>query len=244
MNRRRILIDAGNSFLKWVVVEDREWRAQGSSDYADWSELEDELDAGTACFIASVTRAENERQLAMRLEAKGVATTWLTAEAVFDDVKNAYVNPKQLGVDRWMSLVAARQRSNAPTLVVSVGTAMTVDALSADGVFLGGVIVPGMNLMREALVRGTARVTEATGHWQAFPRCTTDAVESGIVAALCGAVQLQHARLAEISPVAPQCLLTGGAAKALSPHLTVAAEFVPALVMEGIDRVSRKRMCE
>lgn len=240
MNRRRILIDCGNSRLKWAVVEDGQWRTQGCSDYADWSVLKAHLTSDTDCFIASVAGAAREQQLAALLEGTGVVATWLTAGVELAGVKNTYLNPRQLGVDRWMGLIAARQRSRDPVLVVSAGTAMTVDALDADGVFLGGVIVPGAGLMRQALLQGTARVAEASGQWQAFPRTTADAVQSGIVAALCGTIHQQHAHLAEASSVAPKCLLTGGDAEMLLPHLIVHAELVPALVLEGIERVARE----
>ncbi|HWR76672.1 MAG TPA: type III pantothenate kinase [Thiobacillus sp.] len=234
------MIDAGNSALKWAVVEDGQWRAQGRNDFADWQALQLQLTTGTHCFIASVTHPENERQLAALLEAAGITPVWLKAAAGFADLRNAYEYPQQLGVDRWMGLIAARRRTREPVLVVSVGTAVTVDALAADGMFLGGLIVPGVTLMRQALLQGTAQVAEAAGQWQTFPRTTADAVQSGIVAALCGAIQVQHARLAEAAGTSPHCLLTGGDAGMLAPHLAVPAEQVPALVLEGIDCVARE----
>lgn len=238
MSGRRLLIDAGNTRLKWVVAEDGRWLTQGICDYADWSALKAVLTSDTPCFIASVAGTTLEQRLAGLLDAAGVGATWLTAAAEFAGVKNAYLNPSQLGVDRWMGLIAARKRSCDPLLVVSAGTAMTVDALAADGVFLGGVIVPGASLMRQSLLQGTARIAEASGHWQDFPRATADAVHSGIVAALCGAIQLQYLRLAAVSSREPTCVLTGGDAEMLLPHLTVAAEYAPALVLEGVDRVA------
>ena len=239
MSGRRVLLDAGNTSLKWAVVEDGHWHATGRSDYVDWSALTTQLRAGTDCFIASVASAAHEQQIAALLEVAGIPPTWLTAEAGFGDVKNTYLNPHQLGVDRWMALIAARQRTREAVLVVSVGTAMTVDALSATGTFLGGVIVPGVGLMRQALQQGTARVEDTGGDWQAFPRTTADAVQSGIVAALCGAIVQQHARLAEAAGTAPRCLLSGGDAERVLAHLRVPAEHVPALVLEGIDCVAR-----
>jgi len=240
MNSRRLLIDAGNSSLKWAVVEADQWRAQGRSDYTDWSSLKGELTTVTDCLIASVTDPERERQLAALLAGAGITPIWLKAEAGFADLKNAYLNPRQLGVDRWMGLIAARQRTHNPVLVVSVGTAMTVDALAADGVFLGGVIVPGITLMRQALLQGTAQIADAAGEWQMFPRNTADAVQSGIVAALCGAIQQQHARLAEACHTTPICLLTGGDAESVLLHLSVPAEWVPSLILEGIDCVAKR----
>jgi len=237
--KRRLLIDAGNSTLKWAVVEAGQWRAQGRSDYADWSSLTAELIAGIDCLIASVTDPAREQQLAVLLAGAGIAPTWLKAEAGFAGLQNTYLNPQQLGVDRWMGLIAARQRTREPVLVVSVGTAMTVDAMDAGGVFLGGVIVPGVTLMRQALRQGTAQIADTAGEWQAFPRNTADAVQSGIVAALCGAIQQQHARLAEASRTTPTCMLTGGDAGLVLPHLLLPAELVPSLVLEGMECVAR-----
>jgi len=239
MSGRRVLLDAGNTRLKWAVVENGHWHATGLSDYADWSALKAELQADTACFIASVADAAHEREIAAFMETMGLVPSWLSAEARFGGVENTYSNPRQLGVDRWMGLIAARQRTDEAALVVSVGTAMTVDALSAEGVFLGGVIVPGVQLMRQALRHGTARIDEVAGAWQAFPRATADAVHSGIVAALCGAIALQHARLAEVAGMAPRCLLTGGDAGEILPYLGMPGEHVPALGLEGIDGVAR-----
>jgi len=236
---RRLLLDAGNSSLKWAVVEDGHWHATGRSDYADWSALTAQLRGGTDCFIASVAGATREQRIATLLEAAGISPTWLVAEAAFGGVRNTYLAPRQLGVDRWMALIAARRHTSEAVLVVSVGTAMTVDALSAADEFLGGVIVPGVRLMRQSLQQGTARIDDAGGDWQAFPRTTADAVQSGIVAALCGAIAQQHARLAEAAGTPPRCLLTGGDAETVLSHLRVPAEHVPALVLEGIDCVAR-----
>jgi type III pantothenate kinase len=239
MKTRRLLLDAGNTRLKWAVVEKGRWCQQGVSDYADLTDLARCLDTDTDCAIASVAPETHEHKISSLLASFGIVPRWLAAEAAFDGVRNAYRDPGQLGVDRWMALIAVRQRTQAPTLVVSAGTAMTVDALSAEGVFLGGIIVPGMSMIGQALLRGVARVSEMAGDWQAFPRSTADAVQSGAIAALCGAIQAQHMRLAETTTVTPLCLLTGGDAERLLPHLLTPAEYVPALVLEGIDCVTR-----
>ncbi|MHB1353451.1 MAG: type III pantothenate kinase [Thiobacillus sp.] len=238
MSPRRILLDAGNSSLKWAVVEGGTWLARGRSDYAELSVLEADLDARSECFVASVASQVNEEKLGALLDAAGCPAVWLKSEAAFDDVTNGYCDPAQLGVDRWMCLLAARARRRAAALVVSAGTAMTVDALSGDGSFLGGLIVPGMALMQRALQQGTAGGAAPGGAWQAFPRCTADAAYSGIIAALCGAIEAQYARLAAREGVSPACLITGGAAETLLPHLTVEVEHVPRLVLEGIERAA------
>lgn len=241
MTRLRLLIDAGNARLKWAVVEDGHWREQGATGYDDCTRLRSQLAGRADCFIASVASPMHEQQLAGLLDSAGIAPTWLAASAAFGGVTNGYLDPLQLGVDRWMGLIAARQRTADPVLVVSVGTAMTVDALAADGAFLGGLIVPGVQLMRGALAQGTACVGDAKGSWGAFPQKTGDAVQSGIMAALCGAIQQQYAHLAAASVTAPRCFVTGGDAETVLPHLAVPAEQIPALVLEGIDCVARER---
>lgn len=239
-----MLIDAGNSSLKWAVVEDGHRCREGRFDYADWSTLRAEMTSGSRCFIASVAQPAHAQRLSELLAAAGMIPVWLRAEPDFAGLKNTYQNPHQLGVDRWMGLIAARERSREAVLVVSAGTAMTVDALSAEGCFLGGVIVPGATLMRQSLLTGTAQVAEAAGKWEAFPRNTADAVQSGVVAALCGAIQSQFVRLSEAVGAVPTCLLTGGDAGMLLPHLGVPAVHAPALILEGIDRVAREGASE
>lgn len=242
MTPARLLLDAGNSSLKWAVVEDGRWSATGRADYTDdgfRAFLEGGVRRDMRCIIASVTRAEHERRLAAQLAAARLEATWLRTTATFGEVTNGYATPESLGVDRWMALIAARQRTREAVLVVSAGTAVTVDALTATGTFVGGLIVPGVRLMRQALQAGTARLDDVEGSWQAFPRRTADAVHSGIVAALCGAIEQQHARLAALAGAGPRCFLTGGDASLLAPHLTLAVDQVPELVLEGIERVTR-----
>lgn len=235
----RLLIDAGNSRIKWAVADAAGWRDHGVCDYADWATLNAALDGVRECAVACVAGAERAQQLAGVLEKAGVATTWLQAAASFGDVRNGYDDSGKLGVDRWMALLAARARTREPVLVVSAGTALTADALAADGHFLGGIIVPGLALMRQALRAGTAGVDPPSGSVQVFPRTTADAVHSGLVGALCGCVRQQYDHLAAHAGQSPHCFVTGGDAAALAPYLDVPFEIMPALVLEGIERVAR-----
>lgn len=236
----RLLLDAGNSRLKWAVVRGDQWLEQGNAAYSELFDLARILNQVDTCFIANVAKNADVERVMSLLRARGLAPIQLRAQLQFDEVTNTYAQPATLGVDRWMGLVAARARSRRPCLVVSVGTAMTVDALSATGVFLGGLIVPGVELMRQALREGTAQVVAVAGEWHAFPRCTADGVESGIVSACCGAIAQQHAQLMKQAGEMPHCILTGGAAAVIAPHLAFEVELAPALVLEGMDLVTKK----
>ena len=111
---KRLLLDAGNTRLKWAVVEGGLWREQGGAAYTDSPALAPLLEAGIDCYIASVAREQHENQISALLAPFAITPRWLTAEAHQLGVRRSYANPQQLGVDRWMGLLAARQRTQGP----------------------------------------------------------------------------------------------------------------------------------
>ncbi len=111
------------------------------------------------------------------------------AAASAGGVVNGYDNPAQLGADRWAALIGARGLHAGPALVVMAGTATTVDCLDAQGVFRGGLILPGLDLMRRSLARNTAGLPEACGGYRVLPTNTDDAIVSGCIAATVGAIE-------------------------------------------------------
>lgn len=232
-----LLLDAGNTRLKWARVEDGRWHERGASAYDDLGELiktAERTGPGGQCWIASVAGAARQHLIEQSLSEMALSLHWLESQAEQRGVTNLYSSPKQLGTDRWMALLAARGRSQDACLVVSAGTAMTVDALAADGQFLGGIIVPGIALTGQALQQGTALVAQTDGQMRTFPRNTADAVHSGALLAMAGAIGLMHGRLSSLAAVRPRCLLTGGDADLLMPLLEFDAECVPDLVLEGV----------
>jgi type III pantothenate kinase len=162
------------------------------------------------------------------------AAHWIRSAPAQCGVRNSYARPAQLGCDRWAALVGAHALCRGAAVVVNAGTALTVDALTADGVFVGGIIVPGVELMRNALARDTAGLRRRPGTFSFFPDNTGDAIMSGAVNALCGAVERVARHLQEGGGVAPVCLLSGGAAGLLAPQLNLEVKVVDNLVLEGL----------
>jgi type III pantothenate kinase len=153
-------------------------------------------------------------------------------------VYNRYARPSQLGPDRWAALIAARQRVAdelfpSPCVVVNAGTAVTVDALDGTGIFRGGIILPGLRLMLQALASNTAALRVPSGRYHDFPINTADALASGALHAVCGAIEQMRLRLGEGGPP-PKAFLSGGAAVDIAPHLTAPVEIVDNLVLEGV----------
>jgi type III pantothenate kinase len=148
-------------------------------------------------------------------------------------VRNGYLQPTQLGSDRWAALVAARHLTGGAALAVNAGTAVTIDALTQEGKFLGGLIVPGLDLMAAALARGTAELPLAAGVIAQFPGTTADAIASGAMQSVCGAIERMERAMAERG-LEPQILLSGGGARIIRSHLGRPARLVPNLVLEGL----------
>lgn len=239
----RLLIDAGNTRVKWALLSAQStWLAQGAAVYAALAELPRAVAPDRRVFVASVASAEQETRLLEALGCTREAVQWLTSAPAGGGVVNGYDAPARLGVDRWLGLVAARQRTAGATLVVSAGTALVVDALDADGRFLGGTIQPGLALGRRALEQGLAHLPATRGRVVEFPRNTADAVESGTVRALCASIEQGHARLCAHAAGPVQCLLTGGDALALMPILSLPCQHVPALVLEGMDVLTGRNL--
>jgi type III pantothenate kinase len=232
-----LLLDAGNTRIKWARVRDASWEERGVSGYDDLGELIQAAKVtglGGQCWIASVAGAARNRLIEQSLREAEVSLHWIESQAEQCGVVSRYRAPQQLGVDRWMALLAAHNRCQDACLIVSAGTAMTVDALAADGQFLGGIIVPGIGLMQQALQQGTALVGQTEGLIQTFPDNTADAVRTGAVLAMAGAISQVHARLAAQTEGRLHCLLTGGDASLLTPMLEFDVKCVPELVLEGV----------
>jgi type III pantothenate kinase len=241
---RILAIDAGNTRIKWGVHEDGSWRAQGWVATARASRLAREWrgagepDVVIAANVAGARVARSIAAAARRLKRR---VRFVKSTASQCGVKNAYDRPAQLGADRWAALIGARQLHRGPCVVVNAGTTMTVDALSADGVFLGGMIVVGADLMRGALARNTAQLRPRGGQFTFFPSSTVDAIESGVVNALAGAVERMLVYLERAGRDTPLVVLSGGAAPQIAPHLNGAVEVVDNLVLEGLLRIALER---
>jgi type III pantothenate kinase len=222
---RILCIDSGNTRLKWGLREGDVWIEQGVGlpDIA--------ADRIVACNVGGVSPRLTIESLASRLQ---VPLEWVTATAEQCGVSNGYEHPEQLGADRWAALIGARGLHRGDCLVVMCGTATTIDLLRADGRFEGGLILPGLDMMRDALASGTADLPTAAGSFVDQPRNTFDAIASGAVQATAGAIERMFRQLDPACD--PLCLLSGGAAGGVSPRLTFPHRVVGNLVLEGLAR--------
>jgi len=224
-----LCLDCGNTRLKWGLRDGTGWAGQGALALAQLDSLAVRAERVVACNVAGERAAAAIESLAARL---GAPLQWVRAQATRGGVVNGYEHPEQLGADRWAALIGARALHAGPALVVMSGTATTVDVLDADGVFPGGLILPGLALMRDSLARGTADLPTTAGDFRPLPRNTFDAMASGCLNATLGAIERMFRAIAD-RPGA-LCLLSGGAAPTLAPHLALPHRVVDNLVLEGL----------
>ncbi|QNM96367.1 type III pantothenate kinase [Chitinimonas koreensis] len=238
-----LLLDAGNSRLKWALATPGGYLAQGSLGYGERAQLPASLagfDAPRAALGCNVAGPQVAAELAAQLAP--LTIDWLRPVAAQAGLRNGYREPGQLGADRWAALIGARGLAAGDCIVAMAGTALTVDALSAEGDFLGGLIVPGFRLMRQALAQGTADLGLPGGEPADFPRSTGEAIVNGALAALAGAIEQARGRLERHTGRPAQLLLSGGDGPLLAPLLAPAlAERLIAvdnLVLRGLARLA------
>ena len=236
-----LAVDAGNSRIKWGLHDGegwlvQDWIATGRAARIErrWARLPSP-DSVVACNVAG---EGVRRSLVAAARSLRLAVRFLASRARQCGVTSSYDRPSQLGADRWAALIGAWHLFHGPCVVVNAGTTVTVDALNGEGVFLGGMIVPGVALMRASLARNTAGLRLLAGRYAYFPASTADAIASGAINALAGAIERMHRFMREAGLPAPLVVVSGGAAGLLAPELNVAAEVVDNLVLEGIVRIA------
>jgi type III pantothenate kinase len=247
----KLLLDIGNSRLKWGIADDEgRLRETGAATHRG-GPLADALALTMATSsqpreirIANVAGPDVRRVIASELAARfGVPLLFAATPASAGGLRAGYADHRQLGVDRWLAMAAAWERTRGAACVVDAGTAATIDAIRGDGQHVGGVIAPGVMLMRSALQHNTGDLRQlaaqhdgdlaalSAGTWYAHDTAT--AMRRGAMLALASLVDRCVQNFRETEPGA-RLLMTGGDAGDLLPLLHCKGEVMPALVLEGL----------
>lgn len=270
----KLLIEIGNTSLKWALLQGdtpgpmaaaRHFGALPIDVLASWEQLQG---------IDQVLLASVGPEAVVDAVTSAVAAYWqcpltrIKTAAEAQGVKIAYADPERLGVDRFLALIGAhwiarsqdwqgpgeqqtppvptlQRHSNCATLIIDAGTAITFDALLADGRHRGGQILPGISLLRESLLRGTRLPPHQTQPDQRQGLQDPWATDTGpaIVAASlqAPAALAEHLRdnLRQETGMLPRLILTGGDAEQLAPLLSEPLQRQPELVLLGLARVAQ-----
>ena len=241
----KLFFDVGNSRIKWAAWDDGRWVAEGNiatheEPAADWARV---LPKPDSIWIAGVSAEWRIAALIDVCERNfSISPMRLHTPASACGVTCAYADPSRLGIDRWLAVVAAFRETGGPAVVFDCGTAITVDAVAVDGEHLGGLIMPGIALMRRALYGSTANIPdEGDGDVGLLARDTRSAVSGG---SLYAAVSFMHHVSAELRTYLggnTKLLLTGGDAERLRPLLSPDFEWRPRLVLEGMRAMAEEK---
>lgn len=247
-----LLVDAGNTRIKWRVVDGRVLLAEGVAASGSWADLFSAWQSlrGVRAVLSCVAGDPVRAGLAQILDALGATAFWLIAEAENYGLINHYRRPEQLGADRYAALVGAARLKLGDCVVVSIGTACTIDLLDRSGAFLGGIILPGPDLMRAALLDGTGQIeprmqtnTDQSSSFSMPPRDTASAVAGGIAMAQAGAINAMCEYMQASNSTPPQLILTGGAREQVLAGLRREFIEIDDLVLEGLAWIGLESTC-
>ena len=246
---KALLMDVGNTRLKWGVLDDDRIRKTG---HIAMRKVRDE---GLGVLTARLPRAvdavhvSNVAGTTFGTRLSGVVGMHCGCDVHFAKpgreacgVRCGYRHPRRLGVDRWVAMIGAWAEIESACVVVDAGTAVTIDAIDDDGQHLGGQIFPGVRLMFEALAASTSdipavgrQLSAATG-LDMFGDSTSKAVQNGAWNAVAGAVDRAITTLRS-NAYDPAVVLTGGDASRMLTALGTEPLHRPHLVLQGLARM-------
>ena len=238
-----LVIDAGNSRVKWGWHDGKSWSSIANVSLIEFAASSDHVNPFSAThdnpsrIVISNVAGDGAQQLLVNWTSIfDTEPEWVRGERERCGVRSLYDRPEVLGPDRWAALIAARAlEPERACLVVNCGTCTTVDMLNAGGEFTGGLILPGIDLMRFVLHEHTGRLPLQEGSFVKTPRNTVDAIETGCRHAQAGAVERMHRVLGGDSA----CLISGGGGPALIEKLALPCRYVENLVLEGLACIGR-----
>lgn len=241
----KLLLDIGNSRLKWAQCQTDLIADVAALDYQQAEFLPLLHNAWQALptpqvLVISVVGAQTILDCVLQLAAEYWPQAKIiqpSSTGVACGVTNAYLQPEKLGVDRWLVMLAAHQYYAGAVCVVDCGTAITLDMLTTNGQHLGGLIAPGLSIMRQALVSNTASLNLSTAKpLSQLANNTQTAIANGVLLAAVGLIETTIAR----QKSAFQLIITGGDATLISQHLTVAHKLDADLLFRGLAIISEE----
>lgn len=233
-----LLIDMGNSRLKWAMTTAGQImpglplaneQINRQALVALWKGIYRPRRVAISC-VGSTEALELVQTIAHELWLD-IDIILVKPQAQAFGVTNAYRHPEKLGVDRWLCLVAVWQQYQSPACIVDCGTAMTVDLINADGKHQGGLICPGLALMKKSLGQATeALPISETKYPVALANDTEAAIYSGVLMAATGVIE----QVMSSQPADTRLILTGGDAGLIAEQLDYAITLDPDLVLRGL----------
>jgi len=241
----KLLIDAGNTRLKWCWYDGEDLPLEfHSTEYEELEEQGADLFKGSGpdtddILVCSVAGADTEQMLIDSFADWDLQPRFFTSKAQGCGVTNAYNKPEQLGADRWMALIGAWSVKQEAACIVDCGTAVTIDVLNDQGQHLGGMIVPGMELMQDSLTNQTDGIlldddSEQIAQPSLLARDTGNAVAAGALYALVALIDRVRLDIEKELNMDLPLYLSGGDVDLIEPLLSCESSYEPMLIFQGM----------
>lgn len=244
-----LVVDIGNSRIKWAWWHNQQLSEMHAAEYAaeenlagtldqHWQSVREQLLSDEhAIWVACVAGEVVEKSLQTWLQTHCEQTAdFLHSTKTRAGVTNTYTKPEQYGVDRWAALLGAKALyADSPVCVIDCGTAVTVDCMDAKGQHLGGYIMPGLDMMRSALLHNTNGIADTQGSEVELADNTADAVSSGTLRMLRAACQDACSSAEQQLGETVKIIITGGLSERVISLLgSTELCHEPALVLHGL----------
>ncbi len=241
-----LVIDVGNTRLKWAWLtstglSDQQAVVHREAKPGIWTTALFESGQRPArVLVSNVAGSEMAKTLA-RLAKRNfrVDVEFVTASREFHGLTSGYLDPSLLGADRWLALIGAWTQARTSLCVVDAGTAVKVDSVDSSGQHLGGLIAPGIHMMREVLMSNTSDIAKAALNSSpslagVLANNTIAAVSRGAVFALAGMADRAAEVIEQSTGSKPKLFITGGDANMIAGTMRAHGEIVPDLVLQGL----------
>jgi pantothenate kinase, type III len=235
-----ILIDLGNSRVKISDANHLDQFVTLENSAAGPAEVDaciKAMKAGRQVVISSVRKPELNTTLIHGLEQRGYELRFINWRDVKPVLDTDYDSRSSLGIDRQLAVLGAMSLTTSAAIIIDLGTASTIDAIDDQRQHLGGVIFPGLELQREALLAGTddIRADELDNQVVTFPLSTNAAVSAGTLSAWRASIWGIRQQMLEKLPENTQTIITGGQHVLLDIGRDESISVIPELVMQGMN---------
>ena len=237
-----LVMDIGNSRIKWRETDKPSSRVhsesycseQLSEQLVEWFE---HIALKSPVIICSVANAEVNGEVRRYFDERNIKCVFLQVSREKAGVRNGYKIAEQMGVDRWVAVVTAYNKYQSAVCVMDAGTALTIDVVDEQGCHLGGLIMPGLNLMKQSLLSGTAGIDEASNSSYLLADNTADAVSSGCSQLIISSIGPIIERIQKQYGLDLITVVTGGDAELVAEHSSGVLKLEKWLILDGLEQL-------
>lgn len=237
-----LVMDIGNSRIKWRATGQQSDQPRAEiykvellpGLLAEWF---DSLELASPVIVCSVATNEVNEKITQYFTDRDLNIKFTKVSPGKAGVINGYKKSGQLGIDRWVALVSAYNKYQSAVCVIDAGTALTIDVVDDLGHHLGGLIMPGLQLMRQSLILGAAGIDEASDNHLLLADNTGDGVNSGCVELLTAAIEPILSRIESQYGLNMISVVTGGDAELIIERTVCHLRLDKWLILDGLEQL-------